>query len=65
MERVTPCTSLRTCTVPGGTRSLPPVLLPEEDLDSTPRGLDGVSVGPGVGSYKVNGGVDGVMRETL
>ena len=51
--------------MPGGTPILPPVVLPEEDLDSTPRGLDGVSVGPGVGSYKVNGGVDGVMRETL
>jgi len=43
----------------------PPVVLPEEDLDGTPRGLDGVRVGPGVGIYKVDGVVDGAVRETL
>jgi len=43
----------------------PPVVLPEEDLDSAPRGLDGISVGPGVGIDEVDSMVDGAVHETL
>jgi len=51
--------------VPDGTRSLPPVVLAEEDLDGAPRGIDGVRVSPGVGVEEVDGVVDGAVRETL
>ena len=43
----------------------PPVVLPEEDLDSAQRGLDCVSMGPGVRIDEVVGAVDGAVRETL
>jgi len=43
----------------------PPAVLAEEDLDGAPRGLDGVRVGPGVGVDKVDGVVDGAVREAL
>ena len=39
-----PCTSWQTCSVPGGIRSL----RPEENLDGTPRGSDGIRMVPGV-----------------
>jgi len=48
-----------------GTRSLPPVVLAEEDLDGAPRGLYGDRVGTGVGVDEVDGLVDGVVRDTL
>jgi len=41
------------------------VVLPEENLDSTPRALDGISVCPGVRIDEVNAVVHGVMRVTL
>ena len=49
-----PCTSLRTCSVPGGIRSLPPVVLPEEKLIEMPRALDGIGVGPSVWIHEVD-----------
>jgi len=41
------------------------VVLPEENLDSMPRALDGISVCPGVRIDEVNAVVHGVMRVTL
>jgi len=43
----------------------PSVVLPEEDLDGAPHGLDRISVGHGVGIDEVNSVVDGAVRETL
>jgi len=43
----------------------PPVLLPEEDLEGAPRGLDRISVGLGIGIDEVDRVVDGAVRETL
>ena len=43
----------------------PSVVLPEEDLDGAPRGLDRVGVGPGVGIDEVDRVVDGAVREIL
>jgi hypothetical protein len=37
------------------------VVLPEENLDSTPRALDGIGVCPGVRIDEVNAVVHGVM----
>ena len=56
MVHLLPCTLPRTCSVPGGIRSLSPlpVLQPEEDLDATPCGLSGIAVGPGVRIDKVD-----------
>jgi hypothetical protein len=53
-----PCTSPQTCSVRGGSDSLPPVILPEEDLDATPRGLDRICVVPCVGIDEVDAVVD-------
>ena len=43
----------------------PSVVLPEEELDGAPHGLDRISVGHGVGIDEVNSVVDGAVRETL
>ena len=44
---------------------IPTVVLPVEDLDGAPRGLDRISVGPGVGIDEVDRVVDDAVRETL
>jgi len=44
---------------------VPPVVLPQEDLDGAPRGLDGIRVGSSVRIDKLNGMIDGAVRETL
>jgi hypothetical protein len=59
------CTSPRTCSAPDGSGSLSPVVLAEEDLDATTRGLDGVGVRAGVRIDVVFAVVDRAVRVTL
>jgi len=42
-----------------------PVVLPEEDLNGAPLGLDCIRVGTGVGIDELDGVVNGAVRETL
>jgi len=51
--------------VPGGTRNIPPFVLPQEERECATRGINCVRVGPGVGIDDVVGVVDGAVRETL
>jgi len=44
---------------------IPAVVLPEENLDSTPRALDGIRVCAGVSIDEVDAVVDGAMRVNL
>jgi hypothetical protein len=44
---------------------IPPVVLAKENLDSTPRALDGVCVCAGVGIYEADTVIDGAMRVTV
>jgi hypothetical protein len=60
-----PCISPRTDCALGDIRSLPPVVLAQEDLDATPLALDGISVGPGVRINEVDAVVHIAMRVTL
>jgi len=43
----------------------PAVVLSEEDLDATPRALNGIGVGPGFGIDELDAVVDSAMRVTL
>ena len=43
----------------------PSIVLPEEDIDGAPCGIDRISVGPGVGINDVDGVVNGAVRENL
>jgi len=63
--RLVPYTSPQTCSVPGGICRLPLVVLPEENLDTTPRALDGIGVGPVVRIHELDSVVDGSVRVTL
>jgi len=58
-----PYTSTQTCSARDGIGSLP-LVLPEENLDVTPRAFSGVGVGPGVGINEDDAVVDGSMRVT-
>jgi len=44
---------------------IPAVVLPKENLDSTPRAIDSVGMCAGVGIYEVDTVIDGAMRVTL
>ena len=59
------CTSPRTCSAQDGIHSLPPVVLPEENLDSTPRAFSGLGVSTGVRIDEVDAVVDSAMPVTL
>ena len=65
VELLGSCTSPRTCNVPGGIRSLPPIVLSEEDLDGAPRGFNFVRVFPRDGMGECDGVVDGSVRVTV
>ena len=51
--------------MPGGIRSLPPIVLSEEDLDGAPRGFNFVRVFPRDGMGECDGVVDGSVRVTV
>ena len=59
------CVAPRRKRAPDGSGSLPPVVLAEEDLDATPRGLDGVGMRPGVKIDELDAVVNGAVRVTL
>ena len=55
---------MRTCNEPSGNDSRPPVILPQEVLDETPRGLDGIRVVHGDRIDEVDAVIDSAVRNS-